>query len=205
MYFCIELQKIKQMKKILFLFSAILLMAFTSAHQDHVNVNTEASTVKWIGSKMTESHNGDIKIKSGKLVLDHGRLVGGEVVIDMNSINTTDMEGRRKERLDWHLKNEDFFDTEKFPTSELKITSVQLTERTKYEITADLTIKGKTHPITFNADVKIQGKAYLATANFKINRTKWGVVYNSGNFFEDLGDYMIKDEIEFDIFLLSVK
>ena len=41
--------------------------------------------------------------------------------------------------------------------------------------------------------------------NFKINRTKWGVVYNSGNFFEDLGDYMIKDEIEFDIFLLSVK
>lgn len=205
MYFCIELQKIKQMKKILFLFSAILLMAFTSAHQDHVNVNTEASTVKWIGSKMTESHNGDIKIKSGKLVLDHGRLVGGEVVIDMTTINTLDMTEKYNGKLNSHLSNEDFFDVEKFPTAQLKITSVQLTERTKYEITADLTIKGETHPITFNADVKIQGTAYLATANFKINRTKWGVVYNSGNFFEDLGDYLIKDEIEFDIFLLSVK
>ena len=189
------------------IFLSFILSFFTiiSFSQESIKVNTEASTVKWIGSKITESHNGDIKIKSGKLVLDNGRLVGGAFVIDMTSINTTDMEGRMKERLDLHLKNEDFFNVEKFPTAQLKITSVQSTERTKYEITADLTIKGKTHPITFNADVKIQGAAYLATANFKINRTKWGVVYNSGNFFEDLGDYMIKDEIEFDIFLLSEK
>ena len=49
-------------------------MSFSSTHQEHVSVNTQVSTVKWIGSKMTESHNGDIKIKSGKLVLDHGKL-----------------------------------------------------------------------------------------------------------------------------------
>lgn len=205
MYFCIESQKIKQMKKILFLFTAILLMSFTSSHQDHVNVNTEASTVKWIGSKMTESHNGDIKIKSGKLVLDHGRLVGGEFVIDMSTINTLDMSEKYNEKLNSHLRNEDFFNVDKFPTAKLSITDLQITERTKYEITADLTIKGKTHSITFNADVKIQGNAYLATANFKIDRTKWDIKYKSGNFFQDLGDKAILDEIEFDIFLLSVK
>lgn len=205
MYFCIEIQNIKQMKKILFLFTAFLLMSFTSAHQDHINVNTEASTVKWIGAKMTESHNGDIKIKSGKLVLDHGRLVGGEFVIDMATINTLDMSEKYNEKLNSHLRNEDFFNVKKFPTAKLSITDLQLTERTKYEITADLTIKGKTHSITFNADVKIQGNAYLATANFKIDRTKWDIKYKSGNFFKDLGDKAILDEIEFDIFLLSVK
>ena len=87
----------------------------------------------------------------------------------------------------------------------LKITDLQMINRTKYEITADLTIKGITHSISFEADVNIKGNSYLATLNFKIDRTKWGVVYNSGNFFEDLGDYLIKDEIEFDIYLLSVK
>ena len=51
---------------------------FSKTHQEHVSVNTQvSSTVKWIGSKMTESHNGDIKIKSGKLVLDHGKLNRG--------------------------------------------------------------------------------------------------------------------------------
>ena len=62
------------MKKLVFLISAFILMSFSTTHQEHVSVNTQASTVKWIGSKMTESHNGDIKIKSGKLVLDHGKL-----------------------------------------------------------------------------------------------------------------------------------
>ena len=152
---------------------------------------------------MTESHNGDIKIKSGKLVLDHGKLAG-EFVIDMTTINTLDMSEKYNDKLNSHLSNEDFFNVEKYPTAELKITSLQMINRTKYEIIADLTIKGITHSITFEADVNIKGNSYL-TANFKIDRTKWGVVYNSGNFFEDLGDYLIKDEIEFDIYLLSVK
>lgn len=193
------------MKKLLFLMSAFMLMSFSSTHQKHVSVNTEASTVKWIGSKMTESHNGDIKIKSGKLVLDHGKLSGGEFVIDMTTINTLDMSEKYNDKLNSHLSNEDFFNVEKYPTAVLKITSSQMISRTKYNITADLTIKDKTHSITFEADVNIKANSYLATANFKIDRTKWGVVYNSGNFFEDLGDYLIKDEIEFDIYLLSVK
>jgi len=205
MYFCFKLQKYIPMKKILFFISAIILMSFTAIHQDHIDVNTEASTVKWIGSKMTESHNGEINIKSGKLVLDHGRLVGGEFVIDMTTINTLDMTEKYNEKLNSHLRDSDFFDVEKYPTASIKIISVQMIERTKYQITADLTIKGITHPIIFDADVNIKGIAYLATANIKIDRTKWGVVYNSGNFFEDLGDYIIKDEIELDVFLLSVK
>ena len=92
------------MKKLVFFIATLMFLSFSTTHQKHVSVNTEASTVKWIGSKMTESHNGDIKIKSGKLVLDHGRLAGGEFVIDMTTINTLDMSEKYNDKLKFTFK-----------------------------------------------------------------------------------------------------
>ena len=194
-------------QKLLILFLAFFsLMSFTTVmHQDHVKVNTSTSTVKWKGSKVTSFHEGNIKLSSGKLIFDHGKLVGGEFEIDMSTIVNTDMEGRMKQRLEWHLKNEDFFNVAEFPTSTITITNAVKGEGNTYKVVADLTIKGITHPISFDADVNVNGLNFLAAAKIKIDRTKWDIKYNSGNFFKDLGDKLILDEIEFDIFLLSVK
>ena len=68
-----------------------------------------------------------------------------------------------------------------------------------------MTIKDITNRITFEANINVKGKSYLADSNLKIDRTKWDIKYKSGNFFTDLGDKAILDDIEFDIFLLSVK
>ena len=183
------------------------LMSFTTVmHQDHVKVNTINSTVKWKGSKVTSSHEGNIKLSSGKLILDHGKLVGGEFEIDMTTIVNTDIEDKEyRQKLEGHLKNEDFFNVNEFKTASLIITTVKLIEESSYELQANLTIKGITHEIKFNADVKIKGTAFLAIAKIKIDRTKWDIKYNSGSFFDGLGDYLILDEIEFDVYLLSVK
>jgi len=195
-------------KKILILsLSFLSLMSFTTMlNQDHVKVNTEASTVKWTGSKITSSHEGDIKISSGKLVLEDGMLVGGEFVIDMTSMVCTDLKPNEGgDKLVKHLKADDFFGVENHPTSTLKITNVSHVSASNYLITADLTIKGITHPVDFNADVKINNEAYLATATLVFDRTKYGIEYNSGSFFDNLGDYLILDDITLELFLLSVK
>jgi polyisoprenoid-binding protein YceI len=195
-------------KKILILsLSFLSLMSFTTMlNQDHVKVNIEASTVKWIGSKITSSHEGDIKISSGKLVLEDGMLVGGEFVIDMTSIICTDLKPNEGgDKLVKHLKADDFFGVENHPTSTLKITNVSHVSASNYLITADLTIKGITHAVDFNADVKINNTAYLATATLVFDRTKYGIEYNSGSFFDNLGDYLILDDITLELFLLSVK
>ena len=195
-------------KKILILsLSFLSLMSFTTMlNQDHVKVNIEASTVKWIGSKITSSHEGDIKISSGKLVLEDGMLVGGEFVIDMTSMVCTDLKPNEGgDKLVKHLKADDFFGVENHPTSNLKITNVSHVSASNYLITADLTIKGITHPVDFNADVKINNTAYLATATLVFDRTKYGIEYNSGSFFDNLGDYLILDDITLELFLLSVK
>ena len=196
------------MKKILLslVLSIGTLFAFaTKPHIDNVRVNAESSTVKWIGSKVASSHEGKVSISKGVLSIDHGILVGGEIAIDMRTITNTDMEGRRKQKLESHLKNEDFFNVESFPLAIIKIIRAEKGKGNMYEILADLTIKGITHPITFEADVNINGVNFLAEARIKIDRTKWGIRYGSGSFFEDLGDKMILDEIGFDIFLVSVK
>ena len=196
------------MRKILLslILSVVTLFAFaTNLHVVNVEVNAESSKIKWIGSKISENHEGTINIQKGYLLIDHGKLVGGQISIDMNSINTTDMEGRKKQRLDWHLKNEDFFNVEAFPLSIITITNAVKDQGNSYNVTADLTIKGITHPISFITNINITGLSYSATANMKIDRTKWDVKYNSGNFFKDLGDKIILDEIEFDILLKSAK
>ena len=197
------------MKKILFLitlsiftFSAIA----TKPHTDHVRVDIHKSTVKWKGSKITEGHEGFIQIQKGVLMIDHGTLVGGQISFNMKTITNSDIESEKyKAKLEGHLKSDDFFDVDKYPLSTISITKATKTEGTNYSIVADLSIKGITHSITFDAEVDIQKIAFFAKAKIKIDRTKWDIVYNSGNFFKDLGDKLILDEIEFDIHLLSAK
>lgn len=176
------------------------------AHTNDVIVNHKNSTIKWTGSKPTGDHSGTINISSGKLVFDHGTLVGGQFIIDMTSIACTDLKpDEGGDKLVRHLKNEHFFDVEKFPTAKIVITRADAMPDGVYKISANLTIKDITHPIIFSAHVTYKKNNFLATANINIDRTKWDVVYKSGSVFKDLGDKFIHDEIKFDLFLLSEK
>ncbi len=189
------------------LFSLVLsFFTIVSFSQKMVEVNTDASRLMWTGSKLTSSHQGEINLKSGALEIKDGKLVGGRFLIDMTSIKNTDIEDERsRNKLERHLKDKDFFGVDKHPESQLKITKAVSVNKEDYKIIADLTIKEITHSITFAANVRIDNDAFLATSIIKFDRTKWDIKYNSKSFFEDLGDYMILDEIELKLFLLSEK
>ena len=188
------------------LVAAFLISSFTiSPHTNDVKVNTKNSKLIWTGSKPTGSHTGTIDIVSGFLTFDHGNFVGGTFSIDMQSLATNDMSEESNKKLDRHLKNEDFFDVQKFSDANLKITKVFKIDDRNYSVLADLTIKGITNPISFEAEVTGSGNSFVAAAKFTIDRTKWGVEYKSGNIFKNLGDKIIYDDIEFDVFLISNK
>jgi polyisoprenoid-binding protein YceI len=185
--------------------SIITLFSFTS-HVNKVNANKNNSTVIWTGSKPTGSHTGNVTLKDGHLLFDHGNLVGGEFTIDMTSITCTDIESEKKNKyLVDHLKDEDFFDVNQFPEAKLVVNRVKNLQGSQFEMNGNMTIKGITKPVTFNADIKINRNSYTAIAKIVIDRTKWGVEYKSGNIFKDLGDKIIYDDMEFDIFLVSEK
>jgi len=158
---------------------------------DKKEVNTETSTVTWKAYKVTGSHNGSIALKSGALMFDEGVLSGGEFTVDMTTINTTDLEGGSKVKLDGHLNSADFFDTANHSSSTLIFTSVNASGKNSYEVTGDLTIKGITKPVTF--DVSIYGSK--ATATLKIDRTNYDVKYGS-TLFGAAADKAIYDEFD---------
>lgn len=157
------------------------------------DVNVSQSKITWKGYKVTGSHEGTISLKSGHLVMDGKKLSGGEFVVDMTSITNSDMAaGEGKEKLEGHLKSDDFFGVEAHPTAKLVITSAEPMNKNSYSAKGNLTIKGKTNPVTFVVSM-YENKA---TATLKVDRSKYDVRYGSGSFFENLGDKTIYDEFD---------
>lgn len=160
---------------------------------DKKTVKASESTIAWKAYKVTGSHTGTIAIKEGNLEFDGDKLVGGEFVVDMTTISTTDLKaGEGKEKLDGHLNSDDFFSTASHATSKLVFTNVKSTGKNSYAVTGDLTIKGITKPVSFN--VSVYGSK--ATATLKVDRTNYDVKYGSGSFFDNLGDKTIYDEFD---------
>ena len=128
-------------------FALVALVTFTATAQKSKKIDTKKSTIHWVGKKVTGSHEGTINLKNGALVFNGKKLVGGNFTVDMTTINTTDLSGKGKTNLDGHLKSDDFFGVEKFPTATLVIKSLGEKGNGVYAVTADLTIKGKTESI----------------------------------------------------------
>lgn len=196
------------MKKLFFAITALFAFSAINA-QTKLEVNTTASKVEWVGKKITgSSHNGTVGIQSGFLTSNGKAVTGGEFVIDMNSIKNIDVENADyNAKLVGHLKSDDFFGVEKFPTAKLVITKVEKlaspTAEANYKITANLTIKGATHPVVFLALISPNGTGFKATASFTVDRSKYDVRYGSESFFDSLGDKAIKNEMEFTVNIVT--
>ncbi len=174
------------------------------------NVNTEASQLTWKGSKITgASHEGTLKLSSGTLKAEGGNLVGGNFTIDMTSIDNTDLKGTDGyEKLLGHLKSDDFFSVETYPTATFEITGVTAKAGeagATHEISGNLTIKGITKNLTFPATVNTNGDDLEAKAEFFFDRSLYDVKFGSTSFFEDLGDKAINNEISIKVDLKASK
>ena len=115
----------------------------------------------------------------------------------MNTLTNEDLEDEGyNQKLVGHLKSDDFFGVEKYPTSSFEITSATKFSNGKATVSGKLSIKGKTENISF--DVVKNGSAYIAKVD--VDRSKFDVRYGSDSFFDNLGDKVIDD-----IFTLDIK
>lgn len=169
---------------------AFILVSFTTI--DKKVVKLDKSKIVWKGYKVAGSHEGTIALKSGFLEFNKRKLTGGQFVVNMTTLVTTDLTGEYKEKLDGHLKSEDFFGVEKYNTASLIITKVKPTGKNTYSASANLTIKGKTNPVTI--EISIVGNK--ANASLKVDRTKYDIRYGSASFFDNLQDKAINNEFD---------
>ena len=175
--------------------TAIIVLATVAFTDGKKEINTETSEINWTGEKVTGSHNGTIQLESGHLMMEDDKIVGGEFVMDMSTITVTDLTGENKGKLEGHLKSEDFFGIENHPKAKLVITSAATKGDGTFGVVADLTIKEKTNPVTF--DLKMEENS--ATTQLTIDRSKYDVRYGSGSFFDNLGDKTIYDNFQLDV------
>ena len=143
-------------------------------------VDTSASTVKWLGQKVTGKHHGEVDITSGSLIVsEEGALTGGNFEIDLNSIDVQDIDGEMRDKLMGHLRSEDFFHVENHPTATFEITEVaEGATANNLVVSGNLTIRGVTKNIKFDAKTsELSAESAVIDANLHIACEEWGVSY----------------------------
>ena len=180
----------------------ILLLNFSllslTAQETTMTIDTQSSSLNWIGKKITNSqHNGSLKFISGDLTMctdkntSNTSICKGNFIVDMTTLLVEDLTGSSKQKLEGHLKSDDFFSVDKHQKAFLLIKSSKIIE-SGFLVKGLLTIKNISHPIEFELNRSIGG----FTANMIFDRSKYDVKYNSGSFFKNLGDRLILDDIE---------
>lgn len=163
-------------------------------------VDTAASTIKWVGTKVTGYHSGAIPISKGTITIDGNNVTGGSITMNMQRISVSGPEGstaKANAQLEGHLKSKDFFEVDKYNEAKFEITGIAPTTQSisdtsdprqaeidQYKVTnpthmvsGNLTIKEQTKNISFPARITVSGNNVEAIAKFNIDRTQWNIVY----------------------------
>jgi len=165
------------------------------------------SFVNWKGMHVMggNGHQGYIKPLTGTLALDaNGAIAGGYFELDMNTITITDKKDTSSDNgLVSHLKDPDFFDVKKYPKGTFQlIKAIKTSSDSSYNITGQLTLRAITQEIHFPATIVRNGENIIATASLTIDRTKWGITYQSGSVWGLVKDELLEDKVPVSLALL---
>lgn len=169
------------------------------------SLNVDTSSVAWVGSKTLIKNykdDGTLSFTAGSVVVSNGNVTGGNFTIDMNSLEVSSTSNTKatSDQLEGHLKSEDFFEVETYPTATIALKNV-----INGIVTADVTIKGVTKTISFPATIAQEGNTLNGSAKLTIDRTLWNLQYGSTKFFGDLGNNVIDDKVELTLTLHATK
>ena len=186
------------MKKIMVITVIAGLLTVLSNAQTKLTADAEKTKLEWLGEKVTGEHKGTINLQSGWLSMNNNTIVSGEFLIDMKSIKDSES----NERLEGHLKSDDFFGVEKFPVARLVLTGSDSFDKGSATVKGNMTIKGVTNPVEFKAVFQKKDDGIWFYANIIVDRTKYNLRYGSGSFFDNLGDRTLYDEFKVKVTLL---
>jgi len=172
-------------------------------------IDTQESLLGWVGRNPGNHHEGTMRFAGGTLQVREGALAGGEIEIDVRSIEVGDLDGEMADILKAHLEHEDFLAAERFPDCRFEITAVAPVEgaspgSANAEVRGRLTLRGVAQEVAALATVAPHGERGVAVqAQFTIDRTLWGMNYGSGKLYHRLGMHLVHDEIGVQVRLIT--
>ena len=164
------------------------------------------SRVDWRASHLggAAPRFGKISLKSATVLVNNGEMTNATFVMDMAAFTVDNFGDDKKSQaeLTGHLQSQDFFEIEKFPTTTFDLARINPTKTDGFnsEITGNLTIKGVTKSITFEANISVTAdKVSIVSEDFAVDRTDWGLLYNVEGTEGVPADYLIANDIGFTI------
>lgn len=144
----------------------------------------------------TKGHAGTLKLSSGTMLVKDGIIQGGSFIIDMNSVRITDlMPDYGGKDLEDHLKSPDFLSTADHPKGYFTVINSVRNGNDTFTVSGYLILKGISNSVTFPATITETKTSLTVTAEFQVNRTLWGINYQSGSIFNLMKDEIISDNI----------
>lgn len=133
---------------------------------ESIPIDPARSSFTFKGYGPGKSHPGTFEEMSGSIVVESGRVVAAEGVIQAASVKSD------SERLDEHLRSDDFFDVANHPTIEFASSSI-----TETEMIGQLTFLGLTKEITIPV-TRVDGSL---SADFLLDTEQFGMSYTGVN------------------------
>jgi polyisoprenoid-binding protein YceI len=164
------------MVRVLFALAVAVLVSGSAAAADKYKLDGDNTKVEFTGTKKDGKHVGGFKKLDGTVTNDGGWKI--DVTIDTNSLYSDD------EKLTGHLKAGDFFAVKDHPTAKFTTTKIEKTDK-GHTVHGKLTLLGKEQEIHFPAEITT-GETFTLKAEFKIDRTAFGMTYGEGKIDKDV-------------------
>jgi polyisoprenoid-binding protein YceI len=147
-----------------------------------------------LASKVTRTHNIVFQDWNGTFDPGDGSPASAKLAFEVRTdslISDPNERGMMSDRLDTHLKSDEFFHIEQFPTAIFTSTSIVegAENGATHTVTGDLTIRGKTKTITFPITVAGDGNVVSAKTEFSLNRQDFDLTYTGQP------DDLVRDEV----------
>jgi polyisoprenoid-binding protein YceI len=155
-------------------------------------VVADGSTVGFVGSKVTGSHEGGFNTFSGEIMLVNNDPVASSVKLTIDTISLW----ADNDRLTGHLKSADFFDVEAHPVATFESTKIEASDG-GFTVTGNLDLHGVTKSISFPADIEVGEEAIKAQAEFAIKRFDFDIAYKGK------ADDLIRDDVVIKFLLIA--
>lgn len=173
------------MKTLLLTLLTSLLFSFRPASTSPYQALLAASQLTWTGYAEVGdwAPSGTLQPRRGTFVYEGNALRQGRFEFEMQTITHTDAQ------LQKHPRGADFFDAERFPVAVFVRREV-----VDGQAAGELTLKGITKPVRFPITITPRSEGLRIQGTATIDRTQFGVNYNSSSFFQNLGSYAIRND-----------
>lgn len=177
-------------KYIFFLLSSMFI--FSHTHAQNFSLDTEKSSLQWTGKAAFNAYSltGTLSASQGSLMIQSDSMQVANVTVDMKSLKAEIPD------LEKHLRSKDFFEVKKFSTATFSLEEkIKLVEG-ENKVKGNLTIKETTKTMDMIVQCSQESNGWKISGTVSIDRTAFGIVYNSPSFFANMKDQAIADEFE---------